>query len=57
LRKLQELLKKFYGIYSIVTRCINGLGAIYYELNINRKEEVKKLIRPGFIKDIFKNDL
>lgn len=54
-RRLQELLKRFYDINSIVTKCINGLGTVYYELNINKKEEVQKLIREGFIQNILKS--
>jgi hypothetical protein len=57
LQKLKGLLKKFYDINCLVNKLINGFGTIYYELDINRKDEVKKLIRRGFIHDIFKNDL
>lgn len=55
--KLQEFLKKFYDISCLINKSINGLGTIYYELNINRKDEVTKLIKEGFIHNIFKNDI
>ena len=54
LLRLQELLKKFYGINSLINKCINGLGTIYYEFNINKKEEVQKLIKQGFVPNILK---
>jgi hypothetical protein len=54
LKKLSTLLKKFYNINCLVSRRINGIGTIYYELNINRKGEVEKLIKFKFIPNIFK---
>jgi hypothetical protein len=52
--KLKRLLKKIYGIRSRTYKCINGIGTIYYELDVNRKEEVEKLIKNYLIKNIFK---
>jgi hypothetical protein len=52
---LSRFLKKFYGVKCIVSKRINGIGTIYYELNINRKEEIQKLINSRLIKDILKN--
>jgi len=54
LKRLQDLLKKRYQIYSLFYQHINGIGTIYYELDINRKSEVKKLIDLGLIPNIFK---
>jgi hypothetical protein len=54
LKKLQEILKKKYKINSLVYRYINGIGTVYYELNINKKEEVQKLIANRLIPNIFK---
>lgn len=41
---LQKSLLEEYKITSKINRCKNGLGTEYYELNINKKEEVKYLI-------------
>jgi hypothetical protein len=54
LKRLQDLLKKKYKIYSLFYQHINGIGTIYYELDINRKSEVKKLIDLKLIPNIFK---
>jgi hypothetical protein len=54
LKKLKEFLKEFYDVESILYKSINGLGTIYYELNINKKEEVQKLIKEDFIHNILK---
>lgn len=51
---LKNLLKKFYSIESLLYKAHNGIGAVYYELDINRKEEVQKLIDNGLIPNIFK---
>lgn len=51
---LKQLLKKFYNIESLFYKSINGIGTIYYELSINRKEEVQKLIDNRLIPNIFK---
>lgn len=55
LKKLKELLKKFYDIDSIIYRAVNGIGTVYYELNINRKNEIRKLINLKLIPNIFKD--
>ncbi len=49
-----EFIKDFYDIESILYKSKNGLGTVYYDLNINRSEEVQKLIKEGFISDISK---
>jgi len=55
LKKLKSLLKSFYNIESLINKYANGLGTIYYELDINRKEEVKKIINLGIIPNLFKD--
>lgn len=52
LQKLKALLKNFYDIDYIVYKSISGIGTVYYKLNINKKEQVKKLIRLDFIPNI-----
>ena len=42
--RLQKELNILFKIDCIVNRQVNGIGTIYYELSINKKEEVKKLI-------------
>jgi hypothetical protein len=46
---LSKLLKEFYKINSKVNKSINGLGTIFYELNIYKKEEIQKLINHDLI--------
>lgn len=55
LRKLKEQLKRFYDISCLINKSINGIGTIYYELNINRREEVEKLINLELIPNLFKD--
>jgi|SRR3989344_350513 len=54
LSKLKRYLKNFYNIESILHRYINGLGTVYYELDINRRDEVQKLVENKLIPNIFK---
>lgn len=54
LNRLSNLLKSYYGISSRVYKCVNGLGTIYYELHINRKEDIRKLIELNIIPNLFK---
>jgi len=51
---LKEKLSNFFLIHSLVHKRINGIGTIYYELSINRKEDIKKLINLKVIPNIFK---
>ncbi len=44
LLKLSRYLKHFYNINCLLYKRVNGLGNIYYELNINKKEEIERLI-------------
>jgi len=55
LDKLNKLLKKFYNVTSIIYERVNGLGNVYYELNINKREEIEKLINNDIINNIFEN--
>jgi len=54
LDNLNDLLNKIYHIKSLVYKRTNGAGNIYYELDINKKEEVKKLINLKIVPNIFK---
>lgn len=54
LTKLSKLLKKFYNLNCLVYKRVNGIGTIYFELNINKKEEIKKLIKLKLIPNLFK---
>ncbi|MFH1607840.1 MAG: LAGLIDADG family homing endonuclease [archaeon] len=56
LNKLNQLLYKFYKINGKVNKRINGIGTIYYELNINRREDIQKLINKKLIKNILKEN-
>ncbi len=52
--KLKELLKEVYGINGLLNKSKNGSGTTYYELSINRRVEVEKMIKFGFCPNIFK---
>jgi len=54
--ELKKLLIKFYNINSLIYKMINGRGVIYYQLSINKKEEVQKLIKHKLIPNIFKSE-
>lgn len=56
LSKLSKLLKKFYDIDCLINRYINGIGTVYYELDVNRKSEVQKLINHQIIPNLFKDN-
>jgi len=49
--KLQEELNRFLNLESKVNKRVNGLGTIYYELNINKQEDVKRLIEKNLINE------
>jgi len=55
LNKLSKLMKEFYNLNCYVNRRINGTGTIYYELSINKKDEIKKLINLGLMPNLFKD--
>ncbi|VVB83937.1 Replication factor C small subunit [uncultured archaeon] len=56
LKNLSNYLRKIYTINSLVNKRVNGVGTVYYELNVNRKEEIKKLIRLKLIPNLFKDE-
>lgn len=47
--KLQKELNKIFNIESKVSKRINGIGTIYFELNINKQQEVKRLINHNLL--------
>lgn len=49
LLRLQKELNILFGVSSRVNRMTNGIGTVYYELNINKKKEVKYLIDNNLI--------
>ncbi len=53
LNTLKHYLKKFYDIECKMHRSVNGIGTVYYEININKRREIEKLINLKIIKDIF----
>ena len=55
LKKLSKFLKKFYKIESRLYKSVNGIGTIYYELNINKKKDIQKLIKLKIIPNILEN--
>jgi hypothetical protein len=52
LQNLSKYLKNFFDIESLVSKRTNGLGTIYYELNIYKKSQLEKLIKLCFTKSI-----
>ena len=52
LSKLKFYLHKFYAVESLLNKRKNGIGTTYYELTINKKEEIKKLIKLKIIGNI-----
>jgi hypothetical protein len=49
---LQRELLKLFNIESKVNKCLNGIGTIYYELSINKKGEVAKLINAHLLNKV-----
>ena len=54
LERLNRFLKKFYGVEGILYERVNGLGARYFEMNINKRVYVERLIEEGVVPNIFK---
>jgi len=50
LQKLKRGLDNIFKIHSNLNRRVNGIGTVYYELSINRMEDIKKLINKYRIK-------
>tara|TARA_Y100000034_G_C6903455_1_gene418572 strand:+ start:2254 stop:3159 length:906 start_codon:yes stop_codon:yes gene_type:complete len=49
---LQKSLKKVFNIETKLNKCVNGIGAIYFQLNINKHAEIEKAIQ----KNLLNND-
>jgi len=49
--RLQKVLKKQLHIESKVNKRTNGIGTSYFELNVNKKDDVKMLVENEFIND------
>lgn len=49
LSRLQKLLKELFDVESKVNKRKNGIGTIYYEMNINKKSEINKLINSNLL--------
>lgn len=56
LLKLQEYLIEIYSIESKINRRVNGIGTSYFQLNINKKSEVNKLMKYGLITEEYKQE-
>jgi len=54
LEKLNGFMKEFYEVEGILYERVNGFGTKYFELNINRRDYVQKLIDESIIPNIFK---
>ncbi|MBU2576704.1 MAG: hypothetical protein KKF50_03200 [Nanoarchaeota archaeon] len=54
LLRLQKELKKLFDLDSRVNKRRNGIGTVYFELNINKRVQVKYLIDNNLINDIEK---
>ncbi len=51
LLRLQKELNRLFEVDSIVNKRKNGLGTIYFELNINKKKQVEYLINRDLINE------
>jgi hypothetical protein len=49
LKILKMELKKLFGIDPRVNEMVNGIGTRYYQLNINRKEDIKKAVENNLL--------
>ena len=52
--KLQEALNGLFDIESRVGMRKNGLGVVYFEMSINKRDEIRKLIKHDLLNDIEK---
>lgn len=46
---LSDKLKELFDVESRLNKMVNGIGTFYYELSINKREEIKKLIRNNLL--------
>lgn len=49
--KLQKLLVRYYNIEPRFNKRKNGIGTIYFQLDINKQKQIKKLIRNNLINE------
>jgi len=49
--QLQKKLDNLFNVESRVNVNKNGIGTVYYEMSINKKEEIRKLIKYGLISE------
>jgi len=49
LLRLQKELNRLFNVDCKVNKRINGIGTIYFELNINKQEQVKKIIEDNLV--------
>jgi len=49
LKELNRWLKYFYNVEGRINKGINGRGTVYFELNINKKEDIENLINNKII--------
>jgi hypothetical protein len=56
LKRLEKELKRLWDINSKLRKAVNGIGTVYYELSIQKKEEVEKLIKNKLVRNLFKYD-
>ena len=54
LKNIAKILKGLHNITCMVYKRVNGLGTIYYELNINKVNHIKKLIGLKVIPNILR---
>src|SRR3989344_8536856 len=54
LERLKEHLGKYFKVNSLLYSRMNGIGNRYYELDINKKKEVQRLIKLNIIPNTFK---
>ena len=52
--RLQKELKTLYGLHSLYSKRINGLGTIYYELCVNKKSDVYCLVKNNLLSELEK---
>ena len=55
LKRLSKLINEFYNVNCLINKSVNGRGTVYYELSINKKDEVQKLINHRIIPNILKS--
>lgn len=57
LKNLKQMLIIFYKIESTIYKRVNGNRNTYYEMNINKKEEINKIIDLKVIPNLFKHKI